>query len=234
MRSRYWVLLACLTFATLAACGDDDDAGDHTSKDDDDDDEQEEVGGNTTVDTGLTPTDTLASLTDADAQQVCMSTTHTLNTILPESKLREIGCRLFAIVAIVQKNSGKMTSTDVATCEKVTQDCVDGKPIDGEMIEVETEITDESGCDTASAEESFGNCEATVADYESCASKVASELRSHYLGITCDGLKDVAKFQESLEVQIDLSTAAECKELRTKCPDVELGGDSDTDTDDEG
>ncbi len=226
MRSRHWIFLACLQIATLVACGDDDGGnGDGPSG----------GGGSTKVDTGLTASDKLSSLDDDDAQQACMSTAHTFNTVLPDSKWEEVGCVLVAITYLIEKNDGETDASDVEECETVMKKCVNGEPIDGEKVIVETEITDESSCKDASATETFGTCEATVADYESCASKLASELKKRFSSISCDGVKDVAKFQEDLGAEIDISDAAECKTLRTKCPDLDLGGEaSEIDTGDEG
>jgi hypothetical protein len=218
------VLFACLTFATVAACGDDDGGGDKPMKDDDD--KNDDGGGNTEVDTGLDETDTLASLNDDEAQQACVRTAQAANTALSDTRLKEIACSLFAITSIVQKNAGKMTASDVSMCEKVTQDCVDGKVIEGQQVP-STVVTEESMCDGVTAEGSFGDCEATVADFESCMSRRVTEIRKRLNAITCDALKDVAAFDEFLETSVDLSNAPECKGLATKCPDIDLSGADD-------
>jgi hypothetical protein len=215
MRARHFLFLAYATaLFTVAACGGDDDDGGST-------------GGSTSggkVSTGLPKTDKLSSLNDDDAQQACTSTAHAFNTILPDSKLEEIGCILVAITALIDENSGEVDSSNIAECKQITQDCLAGKPINGETIEVDTQIVDETSCEGASAGDTFSGCDATVSDYESCAGKVAGELKVRFSGISCDGLKDIAKFQESVQAEIDVSTASECKGLREKCPDLDLSG----------
>jgi hypothetical protein len=228
MRSRHWIFLACLQIATLAACGDDDGDGDGDSNG---------GGGNTTtVDTGLTPTAKLSSLDDDDAQKACIGTAHTFNTVLPDSKWEEVGCAILGIAYVDEKNGGDSDESDIAECESIAKKCVSGDPIDGQIADVKIEIANESSCDDASATKTFGDCEATVADYERCAGKLASELKKRFSGVTCDGIKDVAKFQAELGADIDIGSSEECKTLRTKCPDLDLSNDTSTeiDTGDEG
>jgi len=219
-----------LQIASLTACGDDD--GDS----DGDGDGSNGGAASTTVDTGLTASAKLSTLDDEDAQKACMSTAHTFNTVLPDSKWEEVGCVLVGITYTYDKNGGMTDESDVAACESIAKKCVNGESIDGQKVVVETEIANEESCEDASATETFGDCEATVADYESCASKLASELKKRFGGITCDGVKDVEQFQEELGAEIDISDAKECETLRTKCPDLDLGGgaEPEIDTGDEG
>ena len=215
MRSWHWVFLACWQIATVVACGDDDDGGDGSS------------GGDTTsVDTGLTPSAKLSSLDDDDARQACMNTAHTFNTVLPDAKWEEVGCTLVGITY----------GGSVSECESLTSKCVQGEPIDGKVVRIETEIADESSCEHASASKRFGDCEATVADYESCESKLASEIKKRFTSVSCDAVKDVEAFQKRLRASVDLSKSPECEELRSKCPNLDLSGETDTeiDTGDEG
>jgi hypothetical protein len=217
MRARHSVILACtLAVAALAACGDDDDEGGGGSS----------SGGGGSIDTGLPASDKLASLNDEDAQQACKSTAKAFNNILPQAKLEQIGCALAAIQLTVAEKEGDVSSSDVAACKEIVQDCLDGKLIDdsGEAVDIDTTIADDSSCDSASADDTFQDCQATVADYESCAGKVTSELKVRFSAISCDVLKDYAKFEASSQEEIDVSTAKECKALRDECPDLDLSG----------
>jgi hypothetical protein len=208
--------LACtLAVAALAACGDDDEGGGGSSS-----------GGGGSIDTGLPASDKLASLNDDDAQQACKSTAKAFNNILSQDRLEEIGCALAAIQVVVTEKEGDVSSSDIAACKEIVQDCLDGKLIgeDGKPVDVDTQIADDSSCDSASAEDTFQDCQATVADYESCASKVTSEVKARFSAISCDVLKDYAAFEASSQEEIDVSTAKECKALRDECPDLDLSG----------
>jgi hypothetical protein len=208
-----------------AACGDDD------GGDGDGNGNGSNGGGSTTVDTGLNTSAKLSSLDDEDAQRACMGTAHTFNTVLSDSKWEEVGCALVGIAYVVEKYDDMTDASHVSECESVAKKCVNGDPIDGEKVTVNTEIANEASCDDASASETFGDCEATVADYESCASKLASELRKRFSGVSCDGVKNVVQFQADLGAEIDISKAEECQALRTKCPNLDLSGETDTDID---
>lgn len=229
MRSRHWIFLACLQIATVGACGDDDGDGDGSGN-------SNGGGGNTTVDTGLSSSAKLSSLDDDDAKKACLGTAHTFNTVLPDSKWEEVGCAILGIAYVDDKNDGDSDDSDISECESVAKKCVAGDPIDGQIADVKIEIADESSCGDASATKTFGDCEATVADYERCASKLASELKKRFSGVSCDGIADVAKFQEELGADIDIGSSEECEAIRTKCPDLDLSNDTSTeiDTGDEG
>jgi hypothetical protein len=131
---------------------------------------------------------------------------------------------------VVTEKDGDVSSSDVADCEKIVQDCLDGKLIgeDGKPVEIDTQIVNETSCKSATADDTFQDCQATVADYESCAGKVASELKARFSAISCDALKDYAGFQESSQEEIDVSEAQQCKALRDKCPDLDLSGSGDS------
>jgi hypothetical protein len=217
MRSTYFLVLACATtIAAVAACGDDDDTSDNDGG----------GSGTGTVTTGLPKTDKLSSLDDKDAKQACTSTARAFNTVLPDSKLEQIGCALAAISSLLTEKEGNVGSGDVAECKAIVQDCLDGKLVDenGDAVEVSTEVVDATSCNDASASATFQDCDATVANYESCAGKVASELKARFSSIDCDGLKDLAKFMQTTQAEIDVSKAPECKALRDKCPDLDLSG----------
>lgn len=224
MRARHFAWSAfAVSLVLVAACGGDDDgAGRDKDKDTDG------GGGSKAIDTGLPSGDTLSSLDNDDAVKACMSTADAFNGILSQAKLKEIGCALAGISVIVNEKMGAVGASDVAECEQFVDDCVAGKVRDenGEPFTIETQIVDAKSCSTANAGDTFGDCDATVADYESCAGRVATELRKRFSSITCASLEDFDELQQSTEGTIDVSDAAECKTLREKCPDLDLSGSS--------
>lgn len=225
MRAGHFAFVACAVGIVLgAACG-----GDDGGKPEDDDDESSGTGGGSeAIDTGLESSDELSSLDNDDAVQACVSTAEAFNNILSQAKLKEIGCALAGISVIVNEKMGEVGAGDVAECEQFVDDCVAGKVRDenGEPFTIHTQIVDEDGCKTADADATFKGCDATVANYESCAGKVASELRNRFSSISCASLKDYDKFEASTQGTIDVSGTSECKTLREKCPDLDLSGSS--------
>lgn len=228
MRARHLAWSACaFSLVLFAACSGDDDGGD-SDKDKDKDTDTGSGGGSEAIDTGLQSSDKLSSLGDDDAVQACVSTAEAFNGILSQAKLKEIGCALAGISVIVNEKMGDVGAGDVAECEQFVDDCVAGKVRDenGEPFTIKTQIVDAKSCSTANAGETFKDCDATVADYESCAGRVATELRKRFSSISCDSLKDFDKFQESTQGTIDVSKSAECKTLRETCPNIDLSGSS--------
>ena len=213
MMPRHLIVACCVAVvASAAACGDDD-SGDGG-------------GGRTTIDTGLPATDTLDSLDEEDATQACVETAKSLNGVLAESELERISCVVAALSLILADNDGSLTSEDQAECKDITEECLNGE-IGGEMITIETNVVNEDDCVDAGASQTFEGCDATVADYERCAGKVASELRSRLLAIKCEALKDPSGLMRTLTQEIDVSKAPECKAMRDKCPDIALSGGGD-------
>lgn len=213
MTAKQWAFLACVTLSAAAwsACGGDDDDG----------------GGGAKVTTGLPDGDKLSSLDDDDAEQACRNTAKSFNSVLPESELEKIGCAIAGLSAVISEKSGDVGPDDVAMCKKVQSECLKGET--GDLAPV---VAEEDDCEGATASDTFADCDATVAEYESCASKVASEVKAALRKISCDGLSDPEKLMKTISVEIDVSDAPECKALQTKCPDVDLSGASDDDSDD--
>jgi hypothetical protein len=205
MKSRQRIL-ACGLFAMFAAggCGDDDNGS---------------AGGGGVV-TGLPRSDKLSSLSDQDSMQACTKTTTALNSLLTKPEIKRLTCDGVAVESIVEDAQGDVDSSDIPMCKKLSSECQSSGEIKDEDLVLE--LADEADCDGTKTEDMFGECEATVADYESCMSRVMKELRTRFLSLTCDVLSDVSKIDETLNGDVDVSDAPECQAIKTKCPDVDL------------
>jgi hypothetical protein len=205
MKSRQRIL-ACGLFAMFAAggCGDDD--------------SRNPSGGG--VVTGLPRTDKLSSLSDADSMQTCSKTTTALNSLLTKPEIKRLTCDGVAVESIVEDAQGNVDSSDIPMCKKLSSECLSSAEIkDGDLV---LELADEEDCEDTTTEDMFGECEATVADYENCMSRVMKELRIRFLSLTCDVLTDVSKIDETLNGDVDVSGAPECQAIKTKCPEIDL------------
>lgn len=209
MKSRQRIL-ACGLFAILAAgaCGGDD------GNDDDD------SAGGAGVKTGLPSGDTLADLSNADAVQVCEKTVGALNNLLPRADLELIACAGAAVEALVKQKGDAVSSKDVPMCKELSDECLKSDEL--KNADVTLMIASETDCKTATAEVLFGDCQATVADYERCYGRVASELRTRFKSLTCDVLGHIDTLDETLNGTIDVTDSAECKVIHTKCPKLKL------------
>jgi hypothetical protein len=198
-------ILACglLAIAASGACGGDD--GD---------------SGNTGVSTGLPSATKLSSLSDANTVQVCSKVAMAFNNLLPTSELKRITCVGNAVTSIAEDSKGQVDSSDIPMCKQLSDDCLSSDDIKEEDLVLD--VADETECKTANTNDTFGNCAATVADYESCVGRIMSELRTRLRSLTCDVLNDIGKLDETLNGDIDVSAAPECQALKSKCPKVNL------------
>ncbi|HKP58716.1 MAG TPA: hypothetical protein VJV78_18475 [Polyangiales bacterium] len=205
MKSRQRIL-ACGLFAIFAgACGGGGDDGSGDGPD---------------VETGLPAGDALSELSNADTVQICEKTASALNNLLPRADLERIACAGGAVSEIVEDKGDQVSSKDIPMCKELSDECLKSDEI--KNANVTLDIADETECKGATTKAVFGDCDATVADYESCVGKIASELRTRFKSLTCDVLAHIDTLDETLNGKIDVSNAAECKALRTKCPDVDL------------
>ena len=196
-------MFACGLLALAAAIG--------CGGDDDDD-------GGSKISTGLPPGDTLASLSDDDTQQVCEGTADSLNNLLTKSELKLFACRGVAVNDILEATEGEAAPDKIADCNKAAQACVNDASVNVPPLEV----AEPGACSSLTTEESFGDCKATVADYERCTGRVASLLKSRLLSLNCDVLKNPEVINETLNGTVDVTNESACSAVRTKCPDVDL------------
>lgn len=202
---RFLVVSVCLASVSFApACGDDD--GD---------------GGSTNVSTGLPRSDELSSLNDDDAVQACVNTARSFNNVLSESQLERISCVVLAVSTILAE--GGEGSSAITECNEIVNDCLSGE-LDGEAIDIDITIVTEADCGNARASATFETCDATVGDYEDCASEVKKELHHKLTSISCDGLRDADELEELLNSEIDVSDAPKCKALQDECPSIDFSG----------
>lgn len=204
MKSRQHFLAYGL-LAVVAACGGDDD---------------DDSAGGKGVDTGLPATEELSSLSDDDTAQVCTKTAMALNNLLPKSELKSIACVGTALDTIAESANGELDSSDIPMCKELSSKCVSSEEFDDKDLVIE--VVDETDCKTTTTRAAFGDCKATVSDYERCLGRIMTELRTRFRSLTCDALSDLDQVDENLNGKIDVSKAPECQGLRTKCPDVNL------------
>jgi hypothetical protein len=174
--------------------------------------------GGAKVTTGLPSGDTLTSLSDEDAQQVCESTAESLNNLFSASELKEFACRGVAVNGILEETEGEAAPDQIAACNQAAQKCVADTKVNVPPLE----IAEVAACGEVTSEELFGDCDATVGDYERCTGRVASLLRTRLLSLTCDVLKNPEDINETLNGTVDVSDEAACQAVRKKCPDVDL------------
>jgi len=204
MKSRQCILAYGL-FAVVAAsaCGDDD---------------GNSGGGG--VSTGLPAAEELSSLSDDDTVQVCSKTAMAFNTFLSTSEIKRIACVEAAANEIAEKSGAELSSSDLPMCKQLSSECLSSDAISEDDLVLE--VADETECGDATTSDTFGDCDATIADYERCVGRVLKELRTRFLSVTCDSLRDLEALDEALNGKIDVSNSLECRALKTKCPDVDL------------
>jgi hypothetical protein len=204
MRSRQRILAYGLfAIVTASACGDDD---------------GNSAGGG--VSTGIPATEELSSLSNDDTVQVCTKTAMALNNLLPTSELERIACVNAAATEIAQESGGELGSSDIPMCKQLSSQCQSSHEIP--KADLAIEVADETECGDATTGETFGDCAATIADYERCVGRIMNELRTRLRSFTCDSLNDLEELDETLNGKIDVSETLECRALKTKCPDVNL------------
>ncbi|HKU41431.1 MAG TPA: hypothetical protein VJR89_24910, partial [Polyangiales bacterium] len=197
MAARYSILVLA-SFAMLgaaAACGGDDGDGDGDGS-----------GGD--VSTGLPKGDKLSELSDDDAIQACTATAKAFNNLLPKAELEKVTCTFAALSAVIDAAEGELGAAAVSQCKQISSDCEAGK---GDITNDTTSlgVADEADCKDADEDNPFAECDATVADYENCAGRITTELRTRVRSVSCEDLSDLEELDQTLNGEIDLSKAAE-------------------------
>lgn len=206
MRTTRTVGLALALIAS--ACGDDD-------------------GGGGRVSSGLPPNDKLSALDSGDAAKLCMSLADSFNNVLSESDRKRIACTVLALPLSLKQSSSGEVEGDVAMCKQLVTKCMNGEKVGtGEpAFEPPSEFIDESSCSESEASSQFAGCEASVSEFESCASAMLKTLSGRFDIIDCSSLSDPEKIQSEAQDSEDLEIdkQPECKALVSKCPDVDFG-----------
>jgi hypothetical protein len=211
IRSRTALLLSALL---LAACGGDDD-GD---------------GGGGGVSTGLPKDEKLSTLDADDSEKLCTNLAESFNDVLSDADKKRINCVVLALpLSITIGNDGKIAG-DIPKCKDLVMKCSNGESISTQppAIDVDQVFIDENSCTDGSSSEQLAGCDATVAEFESCASAMKKALSKRFDIITCDALSDIEGLMKMSADDIELDNQPECKSLVEKCPDIDFGAGSES------
>jgi hypothetical protein len=197
----------------LVACGGDDD-GDGSG------------GG---VETGLEKDAKLSSLDSGDAQKVCMSLADSFNSVLTDSDKKRITCTILAIPLSIKASASGQIEGDIPKCKELVTKCSNGETISSAppAIDVDEVFINEEQCMDGSGTEGLSMCDATVAEFESCANAMLSQLDKRFDIITCDALSDIEGLMNMNGEELSIDNQVECKALTSKCPNIDFGGGGD-------
>jgi hypothetical protein len=205
-----------VSLLVLAACGGDDDDG-----------------GGTNVSTGLPKTSKLSSLDAGDAKQLCTSLASSFNGVLSDSDKKRITCTVLALPLSITQVNGKIAG-DVPKCQQLVQKCMSGDKISEEdpAIDLDQKFISEDSCDEKQATESLASCDASVSEFESCASAMLTTFSAQYDIFDCKSLSDPEKLMmDATGGGLEIESLPECKALNSKCPDLDFGGGNDDSSD---
>lgn len=182
-----WLL--CASTLAAVACGGDDDSP--------------------AVSTGLPASQKLSALKESEAKQVCESYGIALHKRIPDSELKRVGCTWSAAIAV----GFQAGSFDVAKCNMLVDRCVasaDGS-VDGGGT-VRTVSTDDM-CDDTQWVSLAAGCEATIGDYEACASAQLDLYAASLAAVMC---KEPTTGSSEQDIASEEPPAG-CKPLVDKC-----------------
>jgi hypothetical protein len=202
-----------VSLLVLAACGGDDDDG-----------------GGSTVSTGLPKTAKLSSLNAGDAKQLCTSLASSFNGLLTDSDKKRITCTVLALPLSITQVNGKIAG-DVPKCQQLVQKCMSGEKISDEeaAIDVDQEFISEDSCEEKQATEALASCDASVSEFESCASAMLTTFSAQYDIFDCKSLSDPEKLMmDATGGGLEIEEQPACEALNTKCPDLDFGGGDDS------
>jgi hypothetical protein len=194
----------------LAACGGDDD-GD---------------GGGGGVSTGLPKDEKLSSLDADDSEKLCTNLAASFNGVLSDADKKRINCTVLALpLSITVGTDGKIAG-DIPKCKELVTKCSNGETISTQppALDVDQVFIDANSCSDGSGTEGFADCDATVAELESCASAMKKALSGRFDIINCDALSDIEGLMNMNTEDLEIDSQAECKSLVEKCPDIDFGG----------
>jgi hypothetical protein len=194
----------------LAACGGDGDGG----------------GSGGGVETGLDSDAKLSSLDEGDAQQACMALADSFNSVLTESDRKRITCTILALPMSVKLGEGNKLEGDIPKCKELVSKCNDGETISSAppAFDIEEVFIDDAQCKEDSTNENFSSCDATVAEFESCAEAMLKQLSKRFDVISCDALSDIEGLMNMDSEELEIQNQPECKALYSKCPNIDFSG----------
>jgi hypothetical protein len=197
--------LAALCLGLAAACSDTDEPSDDSA------------GAN--VYTGLPMEQTLASFDDDDAKAACEAIHVAAVELIPDRELVRSQCAAHAINSTRDYDREKgQVSVDVAMCDAFAAKC----EADPASYSVTTEDARGDGdCSRAVANQHIQSCEATVAEYEACLSKILDQTKRALASITCENGKALSE-SDGAELRIEPEKIEACKLFLDECPDVQV------------
>ena len=171
------------------------------------------------VSTGLPRDAMLSSFNDDDAKVACQALNNGAIELISDRELVRAQCASRAISASAKVNAEKTEVTlDLTKCAELTKSCQSDPVSYGVMAQGGRE---ESDCSSASANEHIKQCEATVAEYEACISKLLDQAKRTLAKTECDNGGELLA-NDGAATKIDTKSVPECKAFLDKCPDIQI------------
>jgi hypothetical protein len=198
----------------------------------DGDDDGKGGGSGGGVDTGLESDAKLSSLDEADAQKACMGLADSFNSVLTKSDKQRITCTILALPLSIKASSSGEIEGDIPKCKELVTKCNNGEMISSAppAIDVDAVFIDESQCMAEESNENFSSCDATVAEFESCAEAMLDKLSERFDIISCDALSDIEGLMNMNSEDLEIQNQPECEALYSKCPNIDFSGESESES----
>lgn len=175
------------------------------------------------VSTGLSVDEKFSSFDDDDAKAACQALNDSASALISERELIRAQCASTAIGATLEVNEAQTeVSIDIAKCDELTKSCESDPASYGVM---DGEARYDSDCSDTVANERVMQCDATVADYEACISKVLDQAKQALAKTSCANSKELIE-SDGAATQVDPMRIPECKAFLTQCPDIQVAVDS--------
>jgi hypothetical protein len=175
------------------------------------------------VTTGLPANEKFSSFDDDDAKAACQALNDGASELISERELIRAQCAAAAIGATLQVNEARTeVSVDIAKCDELTKSCESDPASYGVMG---GEARYDSDCSDTVANDRVLNCDATVADYEACISKVLDRAKQALVKTSCANSKELIE-SDGAATQVDPMSIPECKTFLGQCPDIQIAVDS--------
>jgi hypothetical protein len=158
---------------------------------------------------GLPSTQTLSSLTAADAQVACDSLAETFFGAVSDDDLARYSCTLLAVVFNIGQGPDGMPMVNQAACEQMVATCVADTAANPGTIQTE------DNCTPASLMSVVTGCDATVGDLNACLAASIAGLNGQLNTLSCDAPISIGG--PSLMTPPD---PAECTALEAQCPGI--------------
>ncbi len=165
-------------------------------------------GSGSAVDTGLSDTRLLSSVTPEEATQACESIESAFSARL------DVQSALAAVCELV----GAALSDTEAQCRQVADDCV-AQAQRGEGMLKEEDFEQDFDCDEEESQQELASCEATVGEFEQCMNDQLALAEQTLAAFSCANAPNTTPEALS-EAQAGPPLPASCEALEEKCPDA--------------